>query len=857
MKNYLERAFYRLDKIMAILVITVSILGSCTDDYYYDDKEPDFLGTNIYDELKTRGNFTNYTRLIDDLNYKDVLQLTGSKTLFVSNDSSFQEFYKNNPWNVTKYEELTLSQKKILLNFSMINNAYVLKMLSNYYDGTLHEGTAMRRLTALSAIDSIPFEMGDQLPTSAIWNGFRFKGIHILKDNTSMPLSYFTKQFLDRNSITNDDFLMLTGSLRADDDVFVFDNKILKKDIVCKNGYLNIIDKVLVPPLNMADYIANNSDTKIFSKLLDRFCGPYYDAKNTAAYKFLHPEFTDSIYKRSYYASNGGESNMPNSQFEAKVPTVNLLPFDPGWNSYSASGVAIPADMGAMFVPSDDAMNAYFNSGVGAVLKDRFGSWDNVPDNIILPFIKRLMRVSLVESVPSKFKKMVDAANISLNVEKSHIQKSYMGVNGEVYITNQVYPPVQYISVYSPVLLSPNTKVTNWAITLSQTAVDGTPFKFYELYLNSLVSKYSLFIPTDEYFNNYVDPIAYGQDVPAAVKYWYNAKTSTVNATLYKYNKSTAEVGDSIGVITNSSFIQNRLWNILDNHIVVGDVQTGEKYYITKGNDIINVQGAGSTLTVRGGADLQKGSVCKVTSYYPQANGNTFFIDKPIEPSLKSVYKTLSDNPQFSEFFNLLSNVPDTCVSQIFAKQGIDSRIKFFNAYRYTVYVPTNEAIQTAINNHVITPWESIAAIQNDSARSAEVQKLIKMLRYHFQDNTVFFGQTINDQFQSATIKTDNLNTYWGTAKNKYFKIGVVGTSSNLVLTMDSKSGSPIRTARVVTENGLYNIISKDYIFGKLPTLYKNADGTGSATGADFSTSTITTSAAAVIHQIDNVLTFE
>jgi hypothetical protein len=79
---------------------------------------------------------------------------------------------------------------------------------------------------------------------------------------------------------------------------------------------------------------------------------------------------------------------------------------------------------------------------------------------------------------------------------------------------------------------------------------------------------------------------------------------------------------------------------------------------------------------------------------------------------------------------------------------------------------------------------------------------------------------------------------------------------------MDSKTGTPLRTANVLTSDPLtgsplYNIIAKDYIFDKLPSLYKNVDGTGSASGALFSTSNIVTSASAVIHEIDNVLTFE
>jgi len=63
--------------------------------------------------------------------------------------------------------------------------------------------------------------------------------------------------------------------------------------------------------------------------------------------------------------------------------------------------------------------------------------------------------------------------------------------------------------------------------------------------------------------------------------------------------------------------------------------------------------------------------------------------------------------------------------------------------------------------------------------------------------------------------------------------------------------------AQVITDPGYYNLVVKDYIFPKLPSQYKNVDGTGSATAATFSTSRITTSSSAVIHLIDNVLTFE
>ena len=402
MDNYFKKSFYHLDKMLIILVMGLTLLASCTDDYYYDKKEPTWLGASIYDYLKTDGHFTNYVKLIDDLGYTEVMSLTGSKTLFVANDSAFVEFYKSNEWSVKSYAELTLSQKKMLLNFSMINNAYLVQTMSNYYsNGTSYEGTCLSRMSALQSIDSIPYEFGDKVSKGKYWDNYRLKGIHVLKDNTDLPLVYFTPKFLGKYGFTTDDFSALTnGATRSANDVFVFNRKVTKPDITCKNGYVHVLQSVLIPPTNMAQYIENNPSTSIFSKLIERFSAPFYDAENTILYRQLHPEFNDSLFVKHYFANGGvysfsgelitgGSIYLPN-----KSIAKNLLPYDPGQNS--GYKVLASGDIKAMFVPTDEAMNGYFNSGVGAILKNRFGSWDNIPDEIILPFLKRHMRTSMI-----------------------------------------------------------------------------------------------------------------------------------------------------------------------------------------------------------------------------------------------------------------------------------------------------------------------------------------------------------------------------------------------------------------------------------------------------------------------------
>jgi uncharacterized surface protein with fasciclin (FAS1) repeats len=861
MKNYFKKTVNQLDRLLIILFIMgAAMLASCVEENYYATHEPEWLGANIYDYLKTDKHYTNYVKLIDDLGYTETFQKTGSITLFAANDSAFDVFYQKNDWGVKNYEQLSLAQKKLIMNFGLLNNAYTSDYFPNYFDVSLQTGAAMRRVSRVSIYDSIPYDFGDQLPLNSYFDKYRVKGIHMLKDNTLWPITQFTQKHMDQVLITDDDFNFITGSTRVKDDIHIFGDKVIKRDVTCKNGYVDVLDKVLIPPMNMAQYIKSNPNTQIFSKLLDRFCAPYLSKANTVAYKQLqldHPELPaiDSIFVKRYFSLVGGVSRYPGSdgtEFTGiAINTELLLPFDPGWNSYRSGSNAVQTDMAAMFVPSDAAMMEYFNNGV---LKD-YGTWENVPDKIIMSFLQRHMRASLISSVPSRFSKMMDAQNSPLPVQRGDITPGnvYLGVNGAVYITNRVYAPDEYSSVYAPVLFGKNTKVFDWFIKNYENGV-----YLYKYYLLSLVNKYSFFVPTDEVFTKYIDPVAYSTTVPAAIKFWYNAKTSAVNATIYKYDKTTNTTGDSVALITDAAFIKNRILDIIESHIVVGGVESGNNYYLSKGNNVIKVSGSGVNMTVEGGGDMAMGTVSHVTNAFTQSNGYTYYLDKPIQTPLSSVYKVLGAHDEFSEFYKLLSGQFPTGSEIFTAVKGMDQNVKFLNTYNYTVYVPTNAAILKAIQDTVIMSWESINLLPTDNAKQTnyknyEIAKLSKFLRYHFQDNSVFVaGKTINGQlYPTATKKSDNSFSPFGTSKDKFYQVKVNVSGTDVTLTTENG-----KTAKVITGNNLYNLMTRDFLFNDKPLVFKSVDGSVTGTKA-FSASTIETSATAVIHQIDNVLTFQ
>ncbi len=846
MKKIVRKQFRKYWLIETILLIGILLTVSCKDEYLYDNSEPEWLGSSIYDYLKSSENYTYYIRLIEEVeDYKEVLAKTGSKTLFVADDAAFEEFFKNNTWNVSKYDNLSLTQKKLIIKFSMIDNAYLIETLSNYYNGTLQEGTAMRRSTAISVIDTIPFESGDKLPQGPLWNWYHNKGMYLLKDATSWPMVHFLEGSLENAGINDADFSLITGVERTTNDAHIFSIKVKERDITCKNGYIHVLEKVLIPPVNVAEYLKTNSNSHIFSDLLDRFSAPYYNSTQTSAYNKIHIENqVDSIFEKIYFSEFQGQTRYPNG---SQIRTELLLPFNPGRNEYvsSAAGSSMQSDMAAIFAPTNEAMTSYFESGSGVILKNRFGSWENTPDYIIMKLLKRHLRESFLETVPGRFEKLVDGNNSPIPIEPEDIASSYVGLNGVVYNTNKVYPPDDYISVYAPVLLSEETKVFNWAVTQNE----------FDLYLNALKSTYSFFVPTDEYFKNYIDPVAYAKDVKGVMKYWYNAKTSTVNATVYDYDPLTGVVGDSVNTITSSDFITKRLLDLLDTHVVVGNVESGAKYYFTKNGNILLVEGTGAGLKVQAGFDIKSGTKINVVNngVYRQQNGTTYFIDKPIQTPLQSVYKILSETPEFSEFFALLNGFPTS--KEIFVKKtnyyGIDFNIKFFNTFNYTVYVPTNEAIQKAVNDGVIMNWEQINGITDNLQKTVAMEKLERFLRYHFQDNSLFIdGETYHRLYQTATIKQNELETQFRTYKDKYYRLGITSEGNNIKLDTENWG-----SANLIKSNGLFNILTRDYIFSGNPQAYREIDGTGA--GADFSNSSIVTSSTAVIHQIDNVLRFE
>ena len=401
--------------------------NACTDSYDLDEQgnNPEWLGKSIYEELQNpsgtslQGTFNTYLKLIDDLGYKEVMSKTGSKTVFVANDSAFNKFFESNSWGVRSYEELTTPMKKQLFYASVLDNAIQTEMLSNVESngGVLSRGIALKHQTSANAIDTVYhfYNRGVMPQNNSYWDKY-IDGIDVVMDNTRPMMVHFTQEQMLNNGITDNDFSVITGR-PYDGSTYIFKNKVIASDITCLNGYLNQTDGVIVPPGNLAQMLRESDDTKWFSRMLDRFCAPYYDAQTTLNYndnaKLNNTHQIDSIYQWRYFSERSqGAQALERDPQGVKLPTDKLLRFDPGWNQYYSSYGTMLADMGTMFVPTDKSIKDYFtnpSNGGYNIMKlyakkpiddndDHFAeNLDSIPSNIIRSFVNNLMNASFVQ----------------------------------------------------------------------------------------------------------------------------------------------------------------------------------------------------------------------------------------------------------------------------------------------------------------------------------------------------------------------------------------------------------------------------------------------------------------------------
>ena len=306
-----------------------------------------------------------------------------------------------------------------------------------------------------------------------------------------------------------------------------------------------------------------------------------------------------------------------------------------------------------------------------------------------------------------------------------------------------------------------------------------------------------------------------------------------------------------------SSVLGDRLQDLLDNCIVIGNVEDGGTYYQTKGNTMVKVGGqigvAGS-MYVQGGWQIEENKQLVVKDIYDMTgkesgmgNGKSYIIDaEPVMSAKRSVADILATNPEFSEFYQLLQNSGALATSYtanswysisqngtliyVPEKNNTYGEIVNYllNSYHYTVYCPTNAAMEEAYAAGLPDTLDYRLAEESGDVDSLYHVKnvMLNFVKYHIQDHSIF----IDPNAVSGKYETDKTNPAGG----RFYTINVQASSDGITLT------DVLGNTQQVNKDKMYNVMAREY--WNSSTNMTNAQ--------------LTTSSMAVLHAIDHPLRY-
>lgn len=326
-------------------------------------------GSTLYDNLQALGNYTTYLRLIDSFDgiqraFKneltdDELEYMGSidtLTVFAPNDEAFARFFAHNAWTdgqgnaISSYEQLSGSQKFSLICMSYIpgfvtaNNLHVnenvkgnLRLYTWGYDRQFnlvpYKHTGGTDINTFSPDDNSNIDYAKELNQhimDGVWIGYGTVG-----DNTG-ALVYrggtmiWNDDYWQYNGLSHDDLVFIgAADTEGSEHIKIGNAHITQPNQRCQNGYLHLVDEVVVPQPNLMCALAQarwGGKCSLASSLVQRFNYLKYD-----------PEYT-------YYDEqmlNDGDSAMTvrNSLLDRVSTTTTQTP--------------------AIILPTDEALKAF------------------------------------------------------------------------------------------------------------------------------------------------------------------------------------------------------------------------------------------------------------------------------------------------------------------------------------------------------------------------------------------------------------------------------------------------------------------------------------------------------------------
>lgn len=435
MKNWIFRSFA-----VSLLVLGVTACSKKTFDEYY--ARPDWLAQPIYQQLDSMGDFKNFLVCIEKAGYKNVLGAGSSWTVFAPTDAAFSKFLAEQGMPDVNSIDRSLAEK--IVRTAMVYDGERLEKLNdNFSSRGWVPGAAFRRRTVYYDFVETETSTFDGRTRKIISTNRKPGTAYVTGDNNNKHLSYFFNDYMTPRNLGAADYntfypnTTYTGMNIADAKIDPS-----RSNILAENGYIHVVDKVLMPQPSIDQYLRVKSDYSAFREILDLYAVYSYNADITRKYQVLTGN-TDSVFVKGYTDIALALNNENYAKEDANDAQVNNF-------SITAPNNAAVADYARR------VLLKYYPAG--STLKDVFYS----NPAILTEFVNA--HLYNTQLWPSRFDVEQNFQAERPKITTANIKEVKLLSNGAFYGVDAAQDANVFRSVFSNVLLDPKYSLMRTAL---------------------------------------------------------------------------------------------------------------------------------------------------------------------------------------------------------------------------------------------------------------------------------------------------------------------------------------------------------------------------------------------------------
>ena len=736
----------RINFVALLILLLANFLISCEKEPDKYDR-PEWLKGKVYTQMLSIPELSTFTRCVELTGYDEILDVSGSYTVFAPSNEAFNSYFSSNP-NYNSVEDIPLSELSRIVKYHIVQDPWTKSQLRKLdihgwidtMDLTNNIPRGFKRTTLLKENDQnygLKWVYGKGTTITDTLNADIIR--RIATDSRKYVPIFYSEFFTINNVSTSDYQFYFDRPFDNADDLYFAGAKIISDESFAENGFVYVIDKVVTPLRNGYQIISDKSGSNSYSK--------FQDLVNE------YPQFTFNQQKTNQQ-EGVAQGLEVDSLFDLTFPE---LPFDlaseltsPPAGSYGMpSNVTVRYHHG-LLAPTDQALDnlnsEYFQVPGG------WGSLDGAPGNI-----RRIVtnsHMSQYEVFPTSFENgFLNGEMDVVTLNSSDIVHEEFGSNCTFIGLNSAIVPRAFSSVTGPVYLRRGySKIMN---VIEETGV--LPL------LKKPNNNYSFFVESD--FNS-------GRDSSLV----YDALGGRFFAFVL------SDMGEPLQI----RYTRTSLRNLLLTHICNTQPDgSARKEFIPNlagthlifNNETGEVSGSAPTTVGYGGGEIVS-EIPKVLSVAD--NGTTYDIENWFSFSGFDLFAQIST--KFPEFHNLLIKA-----GLVREKEGIYTFIN--KTDYYTVFAPGKDAIEAA------------------NLASVPANELGQILKLHFLQGELIFTDGKKASGYYETMRIDESSTQYTTVFTRIYvhpgidKIEIMNKSESVFATVNESETTNIFGSIVTIDN--------------------------------------------------------